>query len=498
MNEKNQSISLQESLNDTLTGLFSRSYFHEALSREINKAKICNLPLTLALVDIDNFSTYNDLHGYFQGDSVLKKVGEIIRRYVRQFDIACKYKEDEFGIIFPNTTPQEVLSIIDQIRSNSIQKFSDSSSKSNHPVTFSTGIATAPKDAGTANELINKAQKALSLAKIQGKNQCNLYTSTPQFTHNGQPTILLVDDMASNINYIEHILTPMNYTFLKASNGLEALSVVRHQKPDLILLDVMMPILDGFEVCRQLKQDEHTRLIPIILLTSLTTLKDQIMGVEVGADDYLIKPFEELELIAKVKSFLRMKSLNDQLENFEHIIFSLANAIEAKDRYTIGHTERVKNYAIELGKQIGLGDYEINSLKMGGILHDIGKISVPENVLNKPGPLDSQEWEIIKKHPEVGYTICLPLKNKLGDALDIIRYHHEKLNGTGYPEGLRGDAIPLLARIITIADIYDALTFTRPYRKYIPKMEALKIIKKEALEGLLDKELVHQFERLIK
>ncbi|MEW5801798.1 MAG: HD domain-containing phosphohydrolase [bacterium] len=494
MDQVKEPISLVQYITDNLTGLFSHSYFHGIFPQEVKRARTCNRHLSLALLNLDCFSSYNTLHGYFQGDTLLKEVAELIRRDTQSFGTACRYKEDEFAIILPRMNPDEALSAMDQIRCHVFEAFHISSDhRCEQPITLSVGISSLSKDTLTANELIAKAQQALYQAKVRGKNRCLLYQDVAYPSQNQQAIILIVDDMNCNINYIEDILTPFNYTFIKATDGLEALSLVHRQKPDLILMDVMMPNLNGYEVCRQLKEDQNTRLIPIILITSLSTLQDKITGIEAGADDYLIKPFQKAELAARVKSLLRVKNLNDHLESQENVIFSLARAIEAKDKYTLGHTERVTGYALTLGEQIGLDDLSRYALKLGGVLHDIGKIGIPESILNKPGPLNPQEWEAIQKHPEIGFSICFPLKDKLGEALSIIRHHHEKMNGTGYPDRLKGEAIPLVARIMAIADIYDALTTDRPYRKRLSKKEALEILQNEADRGLLDRELVDQF-----
>ncbi|MEW6379374.1 MAG: HD domain-containing phosphohydrolase [bacterium] len=494
MNQEQERISFTRYIVDNLTGLFSHAYFQEILYQEVRKAKTGNYPLSLAFLNLNGFSSYNMAYGYFQGDSLLRMTGEIIRHGIRNTDIACRYKGDEFAVILPQMGPQQALSLMDEIRYRVSQGLGP---KGEQTITLSGGIASFPVDCGSGDELIIKAQKALSQAKIRGKNQCHLFTDSISLPQEHQATILMVDDMKCDILYMEEVLAPLNYFFLRASDGMQALSIVQRQKPDLILMDVMMPNMNGYEVCRRLKGDEKTRLIPIILITSLNTLQDKITGIEVGADDYLRKPFQKAELVARVKSLLRVKYLNDHLENQENVIFSLAKAIEAKDKYTIGHNERVTNYAFLLGKRIALDDTGLNALKVGGFLHDIGKIGVPESILNKPGPLNLSERKAIEKHPEVGFTICLPLKDRLGDALSVIRYHHEKLNGSGYPSGLRGDVIPLVARIMAIADIYDALTTDRPYRKRLTREEAFDILKNEAARGLLDQELVRQFEEVI-
>jgi len=498
MIQDRERISFTRFIVDDLTGLFSHSYFQQILPQEMKRAKADHSPLSLAFLNLDNFSSYNLGYGYFQGDYLLRLVSDTIRQNIRKSDIACRYKGDEFAVIFPRTSSQQALSVVNQIRFLLFQGVDTPwPIQEKQPITLSGGIASFPDDATSADELIAKAQRALSWVKIRGKNQCYLFAESANLLQDRQATILIVDDMKCNILSIEEALAPLNFFPLRAYDGMQALSIVKRQRPDLILMDIMMPNINGYEVCRRLKEDEKTRLIPIILITSLNTLQDKIMGIEVGADDYLLKPFEKEELIARVKSLLRVKYLNDHLERQENVIFSLASAIEAKDKYTLGHTERVTNYALLLGNRIGLDEAALNALKIGGLLHDIGKIGVPESILNKPGPLDPSERTVIQKHPEIGFNICLPLKERLGDALLVIRHHHEKLDGTGYPDGLQGKSIPLVARIMAIADIYDALTTDRSYRKRLTREDALRIMKDEAERGALDQELIRQFEDVI-
>jgi putative two-component system response regulator len=204
-----------------------------------------------------------------------------------------------------------------------------------------------------------------------------------------------------------------------------------------------------------------------------------------------------MELLARTESLITLKKLNNNLASIENVLFSLANTVEAKDSYTQGHVERVSHLAVGVGKKMSLTKRELEALRFGGALHDIGKIAVPSEILNKPGPLDPEEWEIMKTHPDLGCKICLPLKKNLGSALDVIRYHHEKLDGSGYPDGLKGEEIPNVARVMAIVDIYDALITDRPYRKGMTKDKALRILREEAQEGKLDKEILEKLEEMI-
>ncbi len=234
----------------------------------------------------------------------------------------------------------------------------------------------------------------------------------------------------------------------------------------------------------------------MILVTGLCAASDRIQGIVSGADDFLNKPVNPQEVRARVKSLLRLKSYIDELENAEIVLSSLAMSIEAKDPYTHGHCERLSNYSVALGKKLGLSDELCVALRKGGIVHDIGKVAVPERILLKPERLTPEEWYIMKQHPAVGERICAPLRS-FRAVLPIIRHHHEKLDGTGYPDGLKGDEIPLTARILQTVDIYDALTTDRPYRPALPIDEALETMRSEAKRGWWDSTLIDEFESLV-
>jgi putative two-component system response regulator len=301
---------------------------------------------------------------------------------------------------------------------------------------------------------------------------------------------LIVDDAVENIKLVTEILNrPRNeYDIEAAGDGYEALEKVKKFNPDLIMLDVVMPGIDGFEVCRILKEDEKTRLIPIVMITALDSQQDRLRGLESGVDDFISKPFNVYELLARVKNLLKLRSYINELEHAEQVIFSLARAVEAKDNYTEGHCERLSILGQFLGSELQLSEEDLIVLKRGGILHDIGKIAIDDSILLKPGPLTAEEFEIIKTHPEIGENICRPLRT-LKPVLPIIRYHQERYNGSGYPEGIAKHEIPIHARIIGIVDCYDALTTDRTYRKALPSDFALQIMKKETEAGLWDPDL---------
>lgn len=285
--------------------------------------------------------------------------------------------------------------------------------------------------------------------------------------------ILVVDDEPSIIDVLTRFLSREGYEVVTASNGREALERVTEVWPDLILLDVTMPELDGFSVCQRLKEDEKTALIPITMLTGLDDREHRTRGIEAGADDFLTKPFEQSILRARLRSQLRLKRLTDQLEHTEGVIFMLAAAVEAKDAYTEGHLRRLRTYSEQLAMAFGLGPEEVRAVRYGGVLHDIGKIGVDEAIIRKPGPLTPEEITQMRRHPEIGAQIISQMRFAR-EVAPIISGHHEYWDGSGYPRGLKGHEIPIGARIITIVDAYDAMTTDRPYRASLGDEEATR------------------------
>ena len=310
------------------------------------------------------------------------------------------------------------------------------------------------------------------------------------------PKILVVDDQPENINLIKKYFTRHPYDISSALDGNSALELVKENPPDLILLDVMMPGIDGFEVCKILKNDPKTRLIPIIMVTSLDRAENRIKGIEVGVDDFLSKPVNFPELKTRVASLLKVKHYTDQLEQAEEVIFSLALAVEAKDKYTLNHCKRMVNHSTQLAKYIDLSEDSVETVRRGSYLHDIGKIAIPDRILLKPGPLESNEFDQIKKHPLIGERICQPLRT-LRHVLPIVRSHHERYNGQGYPDGLSKSNIPITAQIVGLIDCYDALTSNRPYRTAMSSIESISVIKNETEEGLWETKLTSSFIELV-
>lgn len=307
--------------------------------------------------------------------------------------------------------------------------------------------------------------------------------------------ILLVDDESQNLEVLRRLMTRRGYDVLTASSGELALRSVVRNRPDLVLLDVNMPGIDGIEVCRRLKADPQTRLIPVVLLTTLTASEDRIRGIEAGADDFLSKPPVMAELEARVRSLMRLKRYTDELDSAESVILSLGLTIEARDPNTEGHCQRLAAYATALGGRLGLADEQLLALNRGGFLHDVGKIGIPDAVLLKAGRLTDAEYALMQQHTVIGDKLCSELR-LLQDVRPIVRNHHERPDGSGYPDRLKGEEIPLLARILSVVDVYDALTTVRPYKAALPPAQALRELGEEAARGWLFEGIVGEFATL--
>lgn len=319
------------------------------------------------------------------------------------------------------------------------------------------------------------------------------------FSKSPQPvtgTILIADDQVANCELLEELLTAQGLKVITVPDGALALKELTRTQVDLVLLDVMMPHLNGFDACEKIKSNPETYLIPVVLITALSDKQDRLKGIKAGADDFLTRPVERAELLARVGSLLKLKHRTDELERAEAVVFTLARSIEGKDPYTHGHCERLSDYSARLGEQLRLSEDEITALRRAGIVHDVGKIAVPDAILLKPGRLTEEEWKVVRQHPVVGERICAPLKS-FRLVLPIIRHHHEKLDGSGYPDGLRGDAIPITARVIQIVDVFDALTTDRPYKKAFSTVDALQTMREELAKGWWDRPIFEEFERLV-
>jgi putative two-component system response regulator len=308
--------------------------------------------------------------------------------------------------------------------------------------------------------------------------------------------VLVVEDDPQNARLLTRLLTSDGFVVDVVGDGAAALSAVAQRPPDVILLDWMLPKLTGIEVCERLKRDLATRLIPVVLLTALDARENRLAGINAGADDFLTKPYNAEELRARVQSLVRLKHYTDELDFAESVITSLALTVEARDASTDGHCQRLAYYATALGAAIGMSDDELASLDRGGYLHDVGKIGIPDTILLKAASLTKEEYVLMQQHTVIGERLCGNLRS-LAPVRPIVRHHHERLNGCGYPDGLRGDAIPLSAQIVGIVDAFDAITMSRPYRAARSREQAFEELEADGRSGLFDRELVSEFLRLV-
>ena len=308
--------------------------------------------------------------------------------------------------------------------------------------------------------------------------------------------VVAADDVKANVELIAGLLGRDGYSVLTAGNGAQALDLILRELPDLVLSDVLMPGMNGYELCRRLKLAPETRMIPVVLITSLGEREDRIEGLNSGADDFITKPVNAHELRARVRSLVRLRRYADDLDSAESLIRTLAVSVEARDGCTAGHCERIAAYATAFGAHLDLTDEELGALNRGGYLHDIGKIAVPETILRKPGKLSADEYSVMQQHTVAGDDLCASLRT-LELVRPIVRHHHERLDGSGYPDGLTGEGIPFLAQIIGMVDVFDALTTERPYRTPVSAAEACAELQREAQSGWRRRDLVEEFTALV-
>jgi putative two-component system response regulator len=334
-----------------------------------------------------------------------------------------------------------------------------------------------------------------------------------------KPKILVADDENGNRKLMEAVLLPLGYEVTLAKDGQETLEKVREDPPDVILLDIMMPKMDGFEVATRLKQGEETRIIPIVMVTSLNEVEDRVKALEAGADDFLNKPVDVSEVKARVKSLIKVKAYNDHMRNHQKeleaevakrteqlrrvfgkieraslgTIYKLSRAAEYKDEDTGSHIQRMSHYSAAVARKMGLNERTVEAILYAAPMHDIGKIGIPDRILLKPGKLDPDEWETMKQHTVIGQKILQGETEGFVRLAEVICLtHHDRWDGSGYPGNLKGNKIPLAGRIVAIADVFDALTSKRPYKAPLGVEKSFQIIK-EGRGGQFDPDVVDAF-----
>jgi putative two-component system response regulator len=304
--------------------------------------------------------------------------------------------------------------------------------------------------------------------------------------------ILIVGGSETDRASLHQALGPLDHQLLEATTTSEAISAISLHSADLALIDLNVPELGATEFCRMLKKTAATQFLPCFVMADSDDLDSEVHAIDAGADEFLVRPFRAPALCARVQASLRHKAMIDSLDDSETVLFSLAQSVEERDPALGQHCHRLALMGAAMGVALGLPGGDILSLQRGAYLHDVGKVAIPDHVLFKAGPLTPEEWEIMKTHAERGERICSSMRS-LAPVLPIIRHHHERWDGTGYPDGLKGEQIPLLARILQLADIYDALTTSRPYKRTLTSEEALAIIHSETEKGWRDPELVERF-----
>lgn len=314
--------------------------------------------------------------------------------------------------------------------------------------------------------------------------------------HDDRYRVLVVDDDGTTLEFLQTLLVRNGWNVRTVSETAGIRSALDAHAPDVVLLDVMLPGGNGFDICRALKADPATRLTPIVLVTGLSDPQSRITGREAGADDFLSKPVDIQELLARVRTLARLKRYTDDLDSASAIIMTLTEMIELRDGYTEGHCYRMANYATALGRRLRLSTDQLQVLHRGGFLHDIGMLAIPDKVLSKSGPLDPVEYELVKSHTVVGDRLCARLRS-LQNIRPIVRHHHERHDGSGYPDGLSGEAIPLEAAIIGIVDMFDAVTTQRPYQDAHSFQEALGALRWQVEMGWRRRDLVEEFAGLV-
>jgi putative two-component system response regulator len=309
---------------------------------------------------------------------------------------------------------------------------------------------------------------------------------------NIRPRVLAIDDDPGSLQVLKAVGALAGFDLTTSTQPIQCLNLMEDIDPDVVLLDVMMPEITGFELCRQIKAHPDLRFTPVVLITALDSKKDLLEGLEAGCDDFMTKPFDRTILTTRVRSLARLRSLTRNLDNAEKVLESLARSVESKDATTGDHCDRLTRSGMLFADHLGFNAAEKKAMGRAGVLHDIGKIGIPDSILLKPGKLTASEWEVMKTHTTIGADLLAPLRT-MRRVAPIVRHHHERWDGNGYPDGLAGENIPKLARAFQILDAFDALTSERPYKRAFTVEESCKILGEESESGKWDPNLLQEF-----
>jgi len=503
------------SMSDQLTDLPNRRSFEIKISEEWDRASREQTPLSLLMLDIDHFKKYNDTHGHQQGDAALIAISTLLKDVLRRpGDFVARWGGEEFIMLLPNTTAGGAYDVAEKIRELTEDLSIPAPKGVITRMTVSIGVNTRlPGQSTSIDKFVSWTDMALYTAKNKGRNKVCVFempTEDGDFEKKEikQRIIFIVDDKETNLTVAEDALVK-DYRVIALPSAEKMFGALNKFTPDLILLDVEMPGMNGFEAMKKLKESDKYADIPVIFLTGLSDAESEAYGIELGAVDFIMKPFTEPVLINRIKKHLDIDEMvrertrqlahrteqlarrSEQLERLKNgIVFTLADIVENRDSNTGGHIDRTSKYmSILVDAMIERGVYkdetkgwDVDSVVASARLHDIGKISIPDSVLNKPDKLTDEEFGIIKTHPEVGHRMIEQMIKMTGEE-DFLRnarlfaeYHHEKWDGTGYPHRLKGAEIPLQGRIMAVIDVYDALVSDRPYKKAFSHEKAVSII----------------------
>ena len=532
-NERRLAMTHAEARRDALTGLANKRAFDEHLAKVLDEPRPNEHPLSLVLFDLDGFKQVNDDHGHVVGDDVLREVGRVFLRVVRAEDEIFRIGGEEFGLIVEGSSGAAAriaerlrLALADQRRGHKLP-------------TVSAGVATVPDHAGNAIELHRKADIALYAAKLSGKNRVLIFTDEGDGAEKASPSklrpvsdpllgqrglrLLVVDDDPSLRILLRTTFEVVDIEVEEADSADLARDRIAARGPDVVVLDVRMPGTDGLTFCRELKSDPATAHIGVVLLTGSEGGTEEA-AEKCGADAFLRKPFSPLELLNLVERIagglyegpfrsgtgppeeqliLYAQDLRRLLEvergqraiiqrAYRETVTALASALETKDIGTGAHSQRVQRYAVDLANALDPGLLEDQSVEYGFLLHDMGKIGIPDKILQKEGSLSPSERRLLETHTVLGEQLLSGVALLQGQGLQVVRHHHERWDGRGYPDGLRERDIPLGARVFSVADALDAMTSDRPYRRARSWDEAEAEIVREA-GGQFDPKVVEVF-----
>jgi len=507
------------SMSDDLTELPNRRSFEIRIAEEWDRASREQTSLSVMMIDIDHFKKYNDTFGHTQGDIALKMVAEVLSRVLkRPGDFAARWGGEEFIILLPNTDADGALDVAEEIR-ELVEDMDIPTPEGNITnLTVSVGVNTRLQgQSGNIDKFVEWTDMALYAAKNKGRNKVCFYelpseTTKGEKSETKQSIIFIVDDNETSLTAAENALVH-EYKVIALPSATKMFEALTKFTPDLILLDIEMPDISGFEALERLKNNDSYADIPVIFLSGLSDAISEAYGIKLGAVDFIMKPFTEPVLINRIKKHLDIDELvrertrqlalrteqlarrSEELLRLKNgIVYTLADIVESRDLTTGGHIERTTRYIrILIDAMMDQGVYtdeikgwDLESVVSSARLHDIGKISIPDSILNKPDKLTDEEFEVIKTHPNVGQKLIEQMTKQTGDAVFLrnaklfAAYHHEKWNGTGYPNGLQETNIPLHGRIMAVIDVYDALVSDRPYKKAFDHEKAVSIIMSDA------------------